>query len=307
MQIERLVHMVFYIINHKQVTARELADYFHVSARTIYRDINALSLAGIPVISTKGTGGGISLLDGYTLDKALFSREEQEHLFQSLQALQAVNYPSAEQALSKLGAVFGRVSGTGWLDIDFSYWGSGEKRKKELLELQYAVIHKHAIAFDYFNSELKKSKRVIEPLQLAFKSHTWYVAGFCRSRKEIRIFRMSRMKHIRVMSETFERLLPAGFSISPDCREDCALPVFKLKFAPEIAYRLYDDFPESQIEAYADGSFIVTFPYEMTDWTFRYLLSFGRYVEILEPKAARSMLKEQALEIAGIYGEPESS
>ena len=106
MQIESLVQMVFYIINHGHVTARELSDYFNVSTRTIYRDINILTIAGIPVLSAKGTGGGISLIEGYTIDRSLLSKEEQQSVFQGLQILQAAKYPNAEMALSKISAVF---------------------------------------------------------------------------------------------------------------------------------------------------------------------------------------------------------
>lgn len=301
MQIERLINMIFYIINREHVTAKELADYFNVSTRTIYRDVNTLTLAGIPIISTKGTGGGISLIDGYSLNKSLFSKEEQQNIFQGLQMLQATKFPNAEIALSKISAIFGKALVHKWLDIDFTFWGSEERQKVDIFELQYAILNKHTVAFDYFNSEFQKSNRMIDPLQLVFKSRTWYIIGYCHSKQEIRTFRMSRMKHICVLSETFERTLPDDFSLSADCGETCTLPVFKLKFAPEIAYRLYDDFQENQIEICTDGSFIVTFQYQLTDWTFNYLLSFGKYVEIIEPKIARTMLKERALEIAQIY------
>lgn len=301
MQIERLIKMIFYIINREHVTAKELADYFNVSTRTIYRDVNTLTLAGIPIISTKGTGGGISLIDGYSLNKSLFSKEEQQNIFQGLQMLQATKFPNAEMALNKISAIFGKSLVHKWLDIDFTFWGSDRRQKVDISELQYAILNKYTLTFDYFNSELQKSNRTIDPLQLIFKSRTWYIIGYCHSKQEIRIFRMSRMKHIRVLSETFERTLPNDYSLSTDCEEKCDFPVFKLKFAPEIAYRLYDDFQESQIEACIDGSFIVTFQYQLTDWTFNYLLSFGKYVEIIEPKIARTMLKNRALEIARIY------
>ena len=129
MQIERLVQMVFYIVSHGHVTAKELSDYFHVSTRTIYRDINTLSIAGIPILSTKGTGGGISLIEGYTIDKSLLSKEEQQSIYQGLQILQAAKYPTAEMALSKISAIFRNAMESRWLDIDFTYWGSGEKEK----------------------------------------------------------------------------------------------------------------------------------------------------------------------------------
>lgn len=121
MQIERLVQMIFYIVNHGHVTAKELADYFHVSTRTVYRDMNTLSIAGIPILSAKGTGGGISILDGYTLDRSLLTREEQQSVYQGLQILQAAKYPSAEMALSKISAVFRTARQSQWLDVDFTY------------------------------------------------------------------------------------------------------------------------------------------------------------------------------------------
>ncbi len=301
MQIERLVQMVFYIVKHGHVTARELSDYFNVSTRTIYRDINTLTIAGIPVISAKGAGGGISLLEGYTIDRSMLSQEERQSIYQGLQILQAAKYPNAEMALSKIGAVFRYALEEKWLDVDFSYWGSEEKEKIKISDLQYAIIHKHAIAFHYVNSELQKSERTIEPLQLAFKSHAWYIVGYCRYKKEIRIFRLSRIKRLRVLSETFARELPADYSLTPDRNETCPFPFLKLKFSPEIAYRLYDEFQEDQVHLGEDGNYYVTVQYELNHWTFHYFLSFGQYVEILEPKIARTMLKEQAAKILKIY------
>lgn len=301
MQIERLVQMVFYIANRGRVTAKELANYFNVSTRTIYRDVNTLSLAGIPIISIKGTGGGISLIDGYTIDKSILSKEEQQNIYLGLQMLQATKYPNAEDAINKIGAIFRNVLEPNWLEIDLSYWGSDEKQKVSISELWYAIINKHIIQFDYFNSELEQSKRTIEPLRLVFKSHAWYIVGYCQDKQEIRIFRMSRMKHIQVMPDIFERELPQDYMLTDDYKEPDNIPVFKLKFNPEIAVRLYDEFQENQVSLCEDGSYMVTIRYPLSNWTFNRLLSFGKYVEVIEPEIARSMLKERALEIAELY------
>ncbi len=301
MQIERLVQMVFYIINHGHVTAKELSDFFNVSTRTIYRDINTLTIAGIPVLSTKGTGGGISLIDGYTIDKSILSKEEQESVYQGLQILQSTKFPNAETALSKISAVFRNVMESKWLDVDFSYWGSDDKEKIKISDIQYAILNKHVITFCYFNSELRKSEREIEPLRLVFKSHAWYIVGFCRDKEEIRIFRLSRIKRLKVTEEIFERELPLEYSLTSECKEECNLPVFILKFSPEIAHRLYDEFQEDQVCLCDDGSYYVTVQYELNNWTFNYLLSFGKYVEIIEPEIARAMLKERAADIVKIY------
>lgn len=301
MQIERLVQMVFYIINHGHVTARELSDYFNVSTRTIYRDINILTIAGIPVLSAKGTGGGISLIEGYTIDRSLLSKEEQQSVFQGLQILQAAKYPNAEMALSKISAVFRNARDSRWLDIDFSYWGSGEKEKIKISDLQYAILDKHVIRFQYFNTELKRSERVIEPLRLLFKSHAWYIVGYCRSKEEIRTFRLTRIKKLQIMPEIFERELPLDYSMVSEGRERCKLPVLKLKFSPEIAHRVFDEFQEDQVNIGEDGNYYVAVQYELNNWTVHYLLSFGKYVEVVEPESARIMLRERAEDIAKLY------
>ena len=301
MQIERLVQMVFYIMDHGHVTAKELSNYFQVSTRTIYRDINTLTIAGIPIMSAKGAGGGISFMDGYTIGKSLLSEEEQQSVYQGLQILQATKYPNAEMALSKIGAVFRNVLEPKWLDVDFSYWGSDEKEKIKITELKYAILNKHRITFFYFNSELKKTKRTIEPLRLVFKSHAWYIVGYCKMKREIRTFRLSRVRNLQVLPELFARELPSGYSLGSEGKGECSSPLLKLKFSPEIAHRLYDEFQESQVYACDDGYYYVTAPYELNHWTCHYLLSFGKYVEVVEPEVARIMFKEIAAEILKIY------
>lgn len=293
--------MVFYIVNHGRVTAKELSDFFNVSTRTIYRDINTLTIAGIPVLSTKGYGGGISLLDGYTIDKSVLSKEEQKSVYQGLQLLQATGCPNAEMAFRKISAIFRTAQEAKWLDVDFSYWGSEKKEKLKISELQYAILQKRLITFHYVNSELKKSKRTIEPLQLAFKSHAWYLVGYCRCRKEMRMFRLSRIRHLKILPETFARELPSDTPLFPDCSKTCNVPFLRLKFSPEIVHRLYDEFQEEQVHPGEDGNYYVTVQYALNHWTLHYLLSFGKYVEILEPETARTMLKEQAAAILKLY------
>ncbi|MGG5330417.1 helix-turn-helix transcriptional regulator [Enterococcus sp. AZ163] len=302
MQIERLVQMIFYLIDHGQVTAKELAEQFNVSTRTIYRDVNTLTLAGIPILSAKGAGGGISLLEGYTLDKSLLTKEEQQNIYHGLQLLQATDYPNAEIAISKIGAVFHNVLQPQWLEVDFSYWGSDDTERIKLSDLQYAILNKHVIAFEYANSELQKSHRKIEPLRLVFKSHAWYIVGYCQEKLEIRVFRLSRTKRLRVQTETFARELPQDYSMkSPKAVE--RLSKLQLRFSPEAIHRLYDEFAEDQLTVEADGSYVVEFEAELNHWMIHYLLSFGRQVQVLSPKKVQTMLKEQALMIVQMYEE----
>ncbi|MDT2572760.1 YafY family protein [Enterococcus raffinosus] len=300
MQIERLVRMIFYIVSHKQVTARELADYFEVSTRTIYRDMNTLTLSGIPVISKKGTGGGISLMDGYALNKSFLTVEEQVQVYQGLQILQASNYPNVKEALNKIGALFDRPLSEDWLEIDLSYWGSSDDEKITISELRRAITMKYVLAFEYFNSELQQSKRRVEPFRLVFKSHAWYVVGFCRTNQAIRVFRLSRMKRIRVLTETFDRVMPETYSLD-ESANNMAFTLFKLKFSPEMAHRLFDEFHEHQVKRCADGNFLVNVQYPLNEWTYHRLLSYGSHMEVLEPKEAQQELKKRAMKIAEKY------
>ncbi|MGM0213745.1 helix-turn-helix transcriptional regulator [Enterococcus sp. AZ109] len=300
MQIERLIQLIFYLIDHKQVTAKELAAFFGVSTRTIYRDINTLTLAGIPVVTTKGTCGGISLLDGYTLDRSLLTKEEQQNIYQGLQILQATKFPTSELALSKIGTVFREALQPKWLEVDFSFWGSDASEKIKISDLQIAILSKRVIAFDYFNSEMETSRRAIEPLRLVFKSHAWYIIGYCQVKQEIRTFRLSRIKKLQVRLETFQRDLPKDYSLSAQKSEE-QLPALKLRFSSKAVHRLYDEFSEEQLIIEEDGSYVVSFQAELNNWLVNYLLSFGPQVEVLEPELLRAKLKEQALKISELY------
>lgn len=302
MQIERLVQMVFYIVNRGHVTAKQLARHFEVSTRTIYRDINLLTLAGIPILSTKGTGGGISVIEGYTLNRSVFSQEEQQNIYQGLQLLQASQYPDAEQTLSKIGAIFQTVRLGNWLEVDFSAWGSDETQKVRISELQFAIVNKQVIMFAYINSDLQASNRTVEPLKLLFKSHAWYLVGFCRAQQAVRMFRLSRMKDIRLTQVEFQRELPPDDPVTRPCREPDQIPVMKLRFSPELGARVYDEFQGHEITPCEDGSFLVmAYHYDLTTWAFNRLLSYGSGVEVLEPEAARAILRDKALEIARRY------
>lgn len=301
MQIDRLIQIIFLFLSHENITAKQLANELNVSTRTIYRDLNILSVAGIPITSQKGYGGGLSLLQGFSLDKSYFTAEEQSNIIQALQILKSSNYPDADKALNKVAGLFSHHLQSEWLDVDFSYWGSPEKERNNITALERAIINKYVITFTYYNSELTITNQTAEPLKLIFKSHTWYFVAYSRDRNEIRTYRMSRMRDLHITDKLFSRELPKDFSITPTYREEYNIPLFTLHFSEKIAYKIYDEFQEKYIKKLDDGTLEVTFRYKLSDWTFLYLLSFGEYVEIIEPLEAREMLKEKAQKIASLY------
>lgn len=305
MQIDRLIQIVFLLLRHENITAKQLAEELCVSTRTIYRDINILSVAGIPITSQKGYGGGLSLLQGFSLDKSYFTQEEQSNIIQALQILKSSNYPDADKSLNKVAGLFSHTLQSEWLEIDFSYWGSPEKERNNITALERAIINKYVITFTYFNAELTITNQIVEPLKLVFKSHAWYLVAYSKRKNDIRTYKMSRIRELQITNELFERELPKDFSITPTYKEEYNTPIFILHFSEKIAYKVYDEFQEQYIKKLEDGTLEVTFRYQLSDWTFLYLLSFGEYVEIMEPIEARNLLKEKAEKIASMYQERE--
>ena len=301
MQIDRLIQIVFLLLRHENITAKQLAEELCVSTRTIYRDINILSVAGIPITSQKGFGGGLSLLQGFSLDKSYFTQEEQNNIVQALQILKSSNYPDADKSLNKVAGLFSHNLQSEWLEIDFSYWGSPEKERNNITALERAIINKYVITFTYFNAELTVTHQTVEPLKLVFKSHSWYLVAYSENKKDIRTFKMSRIRELQITSQLFDRELPKDFSITSVYKEEYNTPVFILHFSEKIAYKVYDEFQEKYIKKLDDGTLEVTFRYQLSDWTFLYLLSFGEYVEIIEPVEARNILKEKAKKIFSMY------
>ena len=301
MQIDRLIQIIFLLLRHENITAKQLAEELHVSTRTIYRDINTLSIAGIPITSQKGYRGGLSLLEGFSLDKSYFTKEEQGNIIQALQILKSSNYPDADKTLNKVAGLFSHTLQSEWLEIDFSYWGSPEKERLHMTALERAVINKYVITFTYCNSELTVTEQTVEPLKLVFKSHSWYLIAFSRRREEIRTYKLSRIRNLQITDQLFDRQLPADFSLTPAYREEYDIPLFKLHFSEKIAYKVYDEFQEKYITKLEDGTLEVNFRFQLSDWTFLYLLSFGEYVEIVAPVEARMLMKEKARKILAMY------
>ncbi len=293
MKLNRLLEITLILLNKSTVTAGELAERFGVSTRTIYRDIDELSAAGVPVFTNKGSGGGISLLDNYAINKALLTEHERDSLLLALKTLQATKYPEIDVMLEKIGGVFKKAAAADWVQIEFSPWGSGPNEENKFLDIKRAILECKVATFDYINADGILSHREIEPMLLAFKSQAWYVWGYCKTRRDFRTFRISRIRNLDVTDEGFERRLPE----SPKNEEPAAVSpkqvTLKLRFQPEDLYRVYDDYNNERIIRNADGTYDVTVTFPEDEWVYGYIMSFGCYVEVLEPKHIRDIVRER--------------
>lgn len=191
----RLFEIIYILMQKKKATAKELAEKFEVSTRTIYRDIEILSRANIPVYATKGKEGGIGLLDGYVLNKSILSEEEQDQILFALQGIKKVRGKEEKDILEKLSTLFNKEIND-WIKVDFSNWEKDNEQEERFDMIKKAILDKNLIKFTYYNSNGESSKRTVEPLQIWFKDKAWYLISYCRLKEDYRIFKITRVKEI---------------------------------------------------------------------------------------------------------------
>lgn len=292
MQTHRLFEIIYLLLDQKQMTAAELAQHFEVSVRTIYRDIDRLSLAGIPIYTNVGKNGGIALMDGYTLDKSLLTNKEQGEIMMALQSLKAAEYPDADGVLSKLGS-FLNTNRQNWIEVDFTDWGGSSQDLARFDRLKNAILERRTIHFTYHNSAGKESNRRADPVQLLFKGRNWYLQAFCHQRKAMRIFKMFRIQNLQITDAFFDPYPVAPF------HEKATEMMTNLHFKIDKsrAYRVYDEFPPKSITLLPDGSFEIKTALPADNWLIGYLLSFGSSLYVIEPPWLNLAVKEEARKI----------
>ena len=288
-KLARLFEIVQILLTEKKVTAEKLAHHFEVSKRTIYRDIETLTLAQIPVYSEKGRYGGIGLIKNFTIDKSFLSQNEQNEILFALQSLNAVQYSKNNITLTKLNSIFNRKADD-WIEVDFSRYGENDSILFE--KIKNSILEKKVIKFIYFNTKGKKSKRTVEPLKLWFKEKAWYLFAYCRKKKDIRQFKIARIKNLELTCEHFERELK-----KEDLKNQNNVNGKGTKIMIEVdksqAYRVYDEFFEENIAKKENGNFEITIEIFENEWLYGYLLSFGEYLEVLEPKRIAKILAKK--------------
>lgn len=292
MQESRLFKIIYYLLDNGRATAPELAERLEVSVRTIYRDIEALSGAGIPVYTEAGRRGGIYLLSGFVLNKAVLSQHEQQEILSALQGLSVLNGVYKGDVLEKLSAIF-NVNFTDWLEVDFSRWGEipGDNDKFEMIKT--AIIHNRCMKIFYANSYGSADERVVQPLKLYYKSKDWYLKAYCRLKQDFRLFKLNRILKWELTGEQFA---PISFPEVQDAQQQAGITI-TLRFPGEMAYRVYDEFALNQVKSDKSGSITVTASMPEDDWIIGYILSFGAQVEIIEPAYLKKIVAEKAKEI----------
>lgn len=295
MKNNRLFRLLYYVLSKRKVTASQLADHFEVSIRTIYRDIDNLSSAGIPIYATQGKGGGIEISRDFILNQSLLSQEEKEEIMNALQGLGAIGDLSDKKLLTKLSALF-NMEMINWIEVDFQGWSSTPEPAL-FQNLKLAILNKYLISFDYF-SRLQETTRIVKPIRLVFKGFNWYLYAFCLSRNNYRLFKISRIKKLKTLKERYEDLF-----------ENCSLNEIKIpdnrislqvKFDKSVAHRVYDEIT-TEIIADENGDLLTTIELPNDERMVSYLFSFGSNVVVLQPKEIRLQIKQLIHKIGEKY------
>jgi len=285
MQINRLFEIVYLLMNKKQATANELASHFEVSKRTILRDIDTLTTAGIPIYTTQGKGGGIFIQDNFVLNKTFISEDEKKQILFSLQSMAATEFIETDQVLGRLRNFFASPNKE-WIEVDFSRWGHSAADTTKFEMLKNAIINEFAVSFDYLSAYGESKGREVYPLKLSFKSKAWYLQSFCPAENDYRVFKFTRLSNLVVLDKSFKGNDYKAPKIEPpeDPSELCIVDV-RLLVSSHAKFRIYDEFAESDIIVNNDGSF--TLRMTQGQWIHDYILSYGTAVEVLEPRYIR--------------------
>lgn len=297
MSADRLFQLIYLLLERGRLTADQLASELEVSPRTILRDVDTLSAAGIPVYTAPGKGGGVALLDGYVLDRAAFTEAEQQMLLLTMQSIPGTD---AEQALTKLSALFHR-SDEDWLQINLSRWGAAAWDTDTFRLLKEAILSRRTTRFTYASSRGDTGLRTVLPARLVFKGAAWYLQAFDLDREDYRTFRLSRILNPDTNGEIFHRrLAPPAIEFSGEIP-----PLFRveaeLKFPSRLAFRVYDEFDRSCIDTLPDGSLVVSTVFPEDQRLYSYLLSFGPEMEVLSPPSLRRKMAELGQELVNAY------
>lgn len=288
MQVSRLFRMLYILLERERVTAADLARELEVSVRTVYRDAQALSEAGVPLYSEQGRSGGFAILPTYKLNKSMLSETEQQSILSSLSAA-AQSGAQDRELLAKLSAFFG-AGIRDWVQIDFADW-SGQ-HDQDIAVFRQAILERRVLSFDYFSESGEQTRRTVCPFKLWFKGQAWYLRAYCLSRNAVRTFKLSRMKQPVIAPGEFTQAALAAQQSDVLTTDWPEPPCIHLRMRADacMAYRIYDDFAHESISQQADGSFLIAAQFPPGTWVQSIILGYGAHAEVLEPKELREMI-----------------
>lgn len=296
MKIDRLVGIITTLQRNGKVTATYLAEKFEVSRRTVIRDIEDICLAGIPIVTSRGTGGGISIMDGFSLDTTVFTRDELSSILTGLKSLDSV---SKSPVYSRL---LGKLTGEGTdsiapdnIMIDLaSFYKDSLSEKIEIFKK--AIANKKLVSFRYYYSKGEENK-IIEPYIIVFKWSDWYIFGWSEDSKGFRLYKLNRLWELCLMDMLFEarNISEADMKWGSHISDDYFITAI---YESSEKYKLVEEYGPSCFETMEDGRLYTRWGFTDPDTAAYEFLAHGDKVEIVEPAEMREKVRKLAESIA---------
>ena len=308
MKIDRLVSIIMILLDKKRIGAQELAEKFEVSPRTIYRDIDTINMAGIPVLSTSGVGGGFEIMQNYKMDRKVFSTADLSAILMGLSSLS--NMIRGDELVNALTKVRSFIPAdraedielkANQIHIELSPWMSNRNIQSYLEMVKTALQESRLLSFEYADRYGNITVRTAEPYQLVLKSSHWYWQGYCRKRNDFRLFKLSRISKLQIQKESFT---PRDYQkpqldftdILETLQTNIKIRIHKSVMDRALDYCTYEHFSPD-----GDEHYIVSFPFIENEYYYNILFSFGDRCECLEPLHIRTEMNRRIHDIAAIY------
>lgn len=308
MKVDRLVSIILLLLEKERVGAQELADLFEVSPRTIYRDIDAINLAGIPICSTTGVGGGFEIMQNYKIDRKVFSADDLSAILMGLSSVSGmVRGEELVNALAKVKSFIPAGSAkeielkANQIYIDLAPWTGNRDIGPNLALLKTALQQNRLVSFTYTGRSGQKTARTAEPYQLVLKNSQWYWLGYCHTRNDFRLFKLARTAGLQLQQTTFTPREYPKPQLDFSAAATAMQAQIQLRVHKSLLERMLDYCAEEQFTKQNDAYYLVNFPFIETDYHYDMLLSFGPRCECLGPPHIRAEVKRRATALAALY------
>lgn len=309
MKFERLIAILVMLLRKERVQAKELAEKFGVSVRTILRDVEAINLAGIPIVTYQGAKGGIGIAEGYRLDRSVLTEDEMAAIITTLKGVSGTLPDSKHEVLmEKIKSILPALqlqnlnSKVNQLIIDLSPWGGNQNLREKIGDIRKAIENLSEIYFTYLDAAGKRTSRKVEPYSLILKGQKWYLYAWCKCRQDFRLFKLSRVKELTVLPTFYQprELSLDQLSWEREWKKPENMVSLELSFEKEMESIVDECFGEGAVKK-EDGRIMVAISLPENNWLYGFLLSFGVGVEVISPPHLRRRLAEIAEGIAKKY------
>lgn len=307
MKIDRLMALIIILLERDTISARELAERLEVSRRTVYRDIDTLTVAGLPIFTQEGAAGGVGLMKAYKMDKLPFTQRDIQALLASLQSYrQLFGRRELTYVLEKLNALR-RENGADMAEadrfaVDLSLNRGNESLRGGLGAIETAMNESRYLAFDYADRDGRLSSRRVEPYRVVFKESKWYLQAYCTQRADYRIFKLARMQGLRVLPDVFARrdFEPLPMDGGAWMNRERTVEV-KIRIQRSAVDRVIERFGESHVLELGEETCLAIYPIANDAFGYDKLLAFGDKCEVLEPPEVRAGFRDYIRRIGDKY------